>query len=139
MLVEALVIKGVIAFGHFVAAHATAGVIAGTIHAVAGMSLAQLVTATVTVGFVTGCITWTADRVKNVKNGVKAIEDGNYLKAVAEFGKFAISTNSDVNLLPDTIVEGLDKMGVDHSASLKVGNWVRTNESAIGKYVKSHK
>ena len=63
--------KGLVAIGHFVAAHATAGTVAAAAHAVAGMSLAQIATATVTAGFVAGCITWTGDRIKNVQNGIK--------------------------------------------------------------------
>lgn len=68
MIAEALIVKGLVALGHMAATHLTAGGAAALIHAAAGMSLSQLATATITAGFVTGCITWTGDRIKNVQN-----------------------------------------------------------------------
>lgn len=74
MVFEALVVKGLVAIGHYAAAHMTAGAAAAVVHAAAGMTLAQIASATVTAGFVTGCVVWTGERIKNVQKGVKAIE-----------------------------------------------------------------
>ena len=75
MVFEALVVKGLVAIGHYAAAHMTAGAAAAVVHAAAGMTLAQIASATVTAGFVTGCVVWTGERIKNVQKGVKAIEN----------------------------------------------------------------
>lgn len=139
MITEVLVVKGLVAIGHFVAAPATAGTVAAAAHAVAGMSLAQIATATVTAGFVAGCITWTGDRIKNVQNGIKAINNGDTWTAVKEFGSLAISSGVDVNMLPDTVEAGLEKMHLDSKAPREVTSWVKNHEIEIANYVKNHK
>lgn len=139
MITEVLIVKGLIAIGHFVAAHATAGTIATAAHAVAGMSLAQIATATITAGFVAGCITWTGDRIKNVQNGIKAINDGNSWTAVKEFGSLALSADIDIVMLPDTVKAGLEKMNLDSKAAHEVTSWVKNHEIEIAKYVSEHK
>lgn len=40
MVFEALVVKGLVAIGHYAAAHMTAGAAAAVVHAAAGMTLA---------------------------------------------------------------------------------------------------
>lgn len=139
MITEVLVVKGLVAIGHFVAAHATAGTVAAAAHAVAGMSLAQIATATVTAGFVAGCITWTGDRIKNVQNGIKAINNGDTWTAVKEFGSLAISSGVDVNMLPDTVEAGLEKMHLDSKETREVTSWIKNHEIEIANYVKNHK
>ena len=103
------------------------------------MSLAQIATATVTAGFVAGCITWTGDRIKNVQNGIKAINNGDTWTAVKEFGSLAISSGVDVNMLPDTVEAGLEKMHLDSKATREVTSWVKNHEIEIANYVKNHK
>lgn len=139
MVTEVLVFKGLVTLGHLAATHLTAGAAASLIHAAAGMTLAQLATATVTAGFVTGCVTWTTGRIKNVKNGVKALNDGNYGDAIKQFGLFAISSDLDVHMLPDTIEAGLEKMGLGTEGTKKVTSWVKGHEVEIARYVKNHK
>lgn len=139
MIAGALVIKGLIAIGHFAAAHASAATIGAVAHAAAGMSIAQLVTATVGVGFVAGCVTWTADRIKNVQNGIKAVSEGNVLAAIKEFGSLAISADVDIKLLPDAVEAALEKMNLDGEASREVTSWVKEHELEIANYVKNHK
>lgn len=139
MIVEVLVCKGLVAIGNWVAAHATAGVLAHAAHVAAGMTISQLLTTTVTAGFIAGCITWTADRIKNVKNGVSAISDGNYAEAIKEFGSFALSSGVDIEMLPDTIEAGLEKMHLSSEDTKKVTAWVKNHELEIADYVKKHK
>lgn len=139
MIAEVLVIKGLAAICHWAAAHATAGVIAHAAHVVAGMTIGQLVTTTVTAGFIAGCVTWTADRIDNVKNGVSAISKGNYTKAIKEFASFALSSGVGVDMLPDTIEAGLEKMHLSSDETRKVITWVKKHELEIADYVKKHK
>lgn len=139
MIVEVLVGKGLVAIVHFATAHMTAGVAASLMHAAAGMTIGQLFTATVTAGFVAGCVTWTAERINNVKNGANAICLGNYGEALKEFGSLAISLNIEVNMLPDAVEAALEKMHLNSDETKKVTNWIRNNETEIIKYVKEHK
>ena len=139
MVFEALVCKGLVALGHYAVAHMTAGTAVAAVHAVAGMTLAQLASATVAAGFVTSCVTWAADRIKNVQRGVKAIENGNTLVAIKEFGRFAMSSNLDVEMLPDSIAAGLEKMGVGEDGCSKAASWVANHELDILKYIENHK
>lgn len=139
MVFELVVCKGLVALGHYAVAHMTAGAAVAAAHAVAGMTLAQLASATVTAGFVTGCVTWTAGRIKNVQKGIKAIENGDTLAAIKEFGVFAMSSNLDVEMLPDSIAAGLEKMGVGGDGCRKAASWVTNHELDILKYIESHK
>ena len=139
MIVETLIVKGLVVLGHMAATHLTAGGAAALIHTAAGMSLSQLATATITAGFVTGCITWTGDRIKNVQNGVKAINEGRTFTAIKEFGQFALSAGVDVDLLPDTIESGLERMHLDSNASKEVTSWVKSHKIEIANYVRNHK
>lgn len=139
MVFEALVVKGLVAIGHYAAAHMTAGVAAAVVHAAAGMTLAQIASATVTAGFVTGCVVWTGERIKNVQKGIKAIENGDTLVAIKEFGLFAMSSNVDIEMLPDSIAKGLEKMGAGGDSCRKVASWVKNHELDILKYIENHK
>ena len=51
MITEVIVAKGLLAIGHWAVAHATAGTVALAVKTVAGMTLAQFLTTTVTAGF----------------------------------------------------------------------------------------
>lgn len=117
----------------------TAGAAAAVVHAAAGMTLAQIASATVTAGFVTGCVVWTGERIKNVQKGIKAIENGDTLTAIKEFGVFAMSSNLDVEMLPDSIAAGLEKMGVGEDGCRKAASWVENHELDILKYIENHK
>ena len=139
MVVEILIAKGLVALGHLAAAHMTAGTAAAIVHAVAGMTIGQLATATVTAGFVAGCVTWTADRIKNVKNGALAISNGNYREAIKEFGSLAISSNIGVDMLPDAVEAALEKMHLSNEETRKVTSWVKDHETEIANYVKNMK
>jgi len=139
MVVEALVIKGLVAIGHFAAAHLTAGTAAALMHTLAGMSLAQIATVTVSAGFVAGCITWTGDRLDNLKKGAAAIGQGNYGTAIVEFGKLALSCDVTPDMLPDKIEAALEKLKLDSSSTRQVTSWVKDHELEIAKYVRDHK
>lgn len=139
MISEVLVVKGLVALGHFATAHMTAGAAAALMHAAAGMTIGQLITATVTAGFVAGCVTWTADRINNLKKGAYAISKGNYGEALKEFGSLAISSNLEVDMLPDAVEAALEKMHLDSEETRKVTKWVKNHEMEIAKYVKDHK
>lgn len=139
MVFEALVVKGLVAIGHYAAAHMTAGAAAAVVHAVAGMTLAQIASATVATGFVTGCVVWTGERIKNVQKGVKAIENGNTLAAIREFGQLAISSNVDIEMFPDSVAAALEKMGASGDSCRKAASWVKNHELDILKYIENHK
>lgn len=139
MITEALVVKGLVAIGHFAATHLTAGAAAHLAHVAAGMTLSQLIGTTVTAGFVAGCVTWTQERINNVKNGIEAIENGNYWTAVKEFGSLAISADVSADLLPDKVDALLEKMNLNREETKKVTRWVRNHEVDIAKYIRDHK
>lgn len=138
MVFELVVCKGLVALGHYAVAHMTAGA-AVAAHAVAGMTLTQLASATVAAGFVTGCVTWTAGRIKNVQKGIEAIENGNTFAAIKEFALFAMSSNLDIEMLPDSIAAGLEKMGAGGDECRKAASWVKNHELDILKYIENHK
>jgi len=139
MITEALVVKGLMAIGHFAATHMTAGVAAHLAHVAAGMTISQLIGTTVTAGFVAGCITWTQDRINNVKNGIAAIDNGNYWTAVKEFGSLAISADVSADMLPDKVDAVLEKLNLNREETKKVTRWVRNHEDDIAKYIRDHK
>lgn len=139
MVFELVVCKGLVALGHYAVAHMTAGAAVAAAHAVAGMTLTQLASATVAAGFVTGCVTWTAGRIKNVQKGIEAIENGNTFAAIKEFALFAMSSNVDIEMLPDSIAKGLEKMGAGGDSCRKVASWVKNHELDILKYIENHK
>lgn len=139
MVTEALVVKGLVALWHLAATHMTAGAAVSLAHAAAGMTIGQLATTVVTAGFVAGCIKWTGERLSNLKNGAKAISDGNYATAIKEFGMLAISSNVHANMLPDSIEEALEKLHLDSDESRKITSWVKQHEIEIAEYVRNHK
>lgn len=139
MVTEFLIVKGLVALGHIAATHMTAGTAAALIHAAAGMTIGQLATTVVAAGFVTGCVTWTSDRINNLKKGASAISNGNYGEAIKEFGSLAISSNVGVDMLPDAVEAALEKMHLSSDETRKVTNWVKNHEVEIARYVKNHK
>lgn len=139
MITEVVVVKGLIAIGHYAATHMTAGVAAHLIHVAAGMTIPQLLGATVTAGFVAGCVTWTQDRINNVKNGIAAIDKGNYWTAIKEFGLLAISADISADMLPDKVDAVLEKLNLSRDETQKITRWVRNHEDDIAKYIRDHK
>lgn len=139
MIVEYIIAKGAVALVHWGATHLTAAAAAHIAHTVAAMSVAQFVSTTVSACFVAGCIQWTGDRINNLKHGVQAVSDGNYKKAVVEFGNIALSADLDVNLLPDSVEKALEKLHLSSGETRKVTSWVRNHELEIARYVTSHK
>lgn len=139
MITEALIAKGLVAIAHFASAHMTAGAAAAIIHSLAGMSLAQIATVTLSAGFVAGCITWTGDRLRNLQKGAAAIGKGDYGMAIIEFGKLAISCDVTPDLLPVKVEAALEKLKLDSSSTRQVTKWVKDHESEIAKYIRDHK
>ena len=119
MITEALIVKGLLAIGHFAATHMTAGVAAHLAHVAAGMTISQLIGTTVT--------------------GIAAIDKGNYWTAIKEFGSLAISADVSADMLPDKVDAVLEKMNLSRDETKKVTRWVKNHEDDIAKYIRDHK
>lgn len=89
------------------------------------------------VGLVVGGVVWTKERVDNLKNGVQALADGEYWKAIKNFGELAWSANLQVSMLPDVVNDALLKIKVSPEKATNVANWIRNNENGIIDYVRS--
>lgn len=142
-IVEALVLKGLFVAGKFLLSKAVIGKTAiiatkaiGT-KILAAYSIAQIASAVMLVGLVVGGVAWTKERVENLKNGVQALSDGEYLKAIRNFGELALSANLSVEMLPDAVNDALLKINVSPEKASNVANWIRNNENGIVNYIKN--
>ena len=139
MIIEAIAIKGFAAICSFVAHHAVATKVAVTGYKILKTySLAQIAAGVATASIVVGGVVWGIERVNNLKNGYNAVIEGEYKKAIRNFGELAISIGG-VHTLPEAVQSGLMQLHVSSEHAQTIANWVSTNENAIINYVNSHR
>lgn len=136
MIIEGLIIKGICGMVHWGVTHATGTFVAHLAHAATHMTIQQIATTVAITGLATGGIIWTAERIGNIKKAVTAIDEGNYKKAVTELGKFLISSNLDMKLLPDAINDNLDKLHLSAEKARVATEFIKNNELSIANYLK---
>ena len=61
------------------------------------------------------------------------------MNAVIEFGKFLISTNLDIKLLPDAINDNLDKLNLSNQNVRVATEFIKSNELSIASYLRNNK
>lgn len=137
MILEGIMIKGICGMVHWGATHATSAFVAHLAHAATSMTIQQIATTVAITGLATGGLIWTAERIDNIKKAVTAINDGNYKIAFTELGKFLISTNLDIKLLPDAINDNLDKLHLSAHKVRVATEFIKNNELTIAKYIKN--
>jgi len=102
MLIEGLVIKGLVVAGKFIASHglaAKAGLIATK--AITTYGVASTIGTTLTVGAVIGGVSWGADRIKWLTEGIEYLANGDKVNAAKKFARLALSTHLEINTLAD--------------------------------------
>ena len=139
MIIEGLIIKGIYGMVHWGVTHATSTFVAHLAHAATHMTIQQIATTVAITGLATGGIIWTAERIGNIKKAITAIDRGNYKNAVIEFGKFLISTNLDIKLLPDAINDNLDKLNLSNHNVRVATEFIKNNELSIASYLRNNK
>jgi hypothetical protein len=136
-ILEALAIKGLVVIGKAIAAKglaAKAGVLAWKLISAYGLS-ATISTAFV-VGVVVGGIYWTKERVANLRDGIKALEDGDINEAAINLARLAISSNAEINMLPDAVHDYLVKIRVSEEQAQDVAKAIRGMENEIVEHVR---
>lgn len=135
-VLEYLAVKGLMVIGKAIAAKglaAKAGLLLWKM--VGAYGLSATIGNTLLIGVVVGGIYWTKDRVDNLSNGLKAIEDGDIKKAVLNFGQLAISSNIEVEMLPDAVHDYLLKINVSEEKASAVAKVVSSLETNIANEV----
>lgn len=136
-ILEALFFKGAAVIAKAIAAKGLAaktGVLAWKAISAYGLS-ATLSTAFV-VGVVVGGIYWTKDRVNNLRNGLKALEDGDMKKAAINLGMLVISSDIEVKMLPDAVHDYLVKVRIPENRAQEVAKVIRGMEDSIEEQVR---
>lgn len=133
-VLEALALKGLIVIGKAIATKAA--VAKGAVAIYHAVGLANAIAAASVVGVVVGGIYWTKERVDNLLNGLKALDDGDISKAAINLGRLAISSDIEVKMLPDAVHDYLIKARVPEEKAQEVSKVVSGMEDKIVEQVR---
>ena len=86
-------------------------------------------------GIVAGSILWTWDRVNNLIDGFKAVENGNISQAVTKFGLLAISTGVGVHALPNAVHTYLLNAGLSDEQADVAAMTIKSLECPIAEEI----
>lgn len=135
---EFLAAKGIAVIAKIIAAKGMGATVAHSLlQSIQTYGLSQVLGTSMAVGAVVGGVAWTADRVNNVRKGIKGLEEGNLKKAVKNFGELAINSHIDVQMLPDAVHDFLVNVAkVSDKKATVVAQVVEGLEDEIAGYVK---
>ncbi|MBQ6731614.1 MAG: hypothetical protein IJR06_00630 [Paludibacteraceae bacterium] len=84
-----------------------------------------------------GAAKYTIDCLNNIKKGANNVLDGQYTKAIVNFGKASLY-NPEFNTLPEFLQNGLERLNLNTENTDKVISWLKLNDNKIFDYIKKH-
>ena len=129
-------LKGLAVIGKFIVVKgfaAKVGLVA--VHAINTFGLSAVIGNVLLAGTVAGGISWTEDRINNLKKGLEGLEDGNMGKAVRNFCQLALSINVAPEFLPEVVYDRLVASNIAGEKAQVVAEAVRNLEGEIANKI----